>query len=540
MSRAPGLAALAPGDARVPGVQVVAVLAFALLLRIVFYTGFFGSDEVTYVEYAFKLLDGDWAVSSYVGANRYGVNLPIAAFAALFGRSEWAAALYAIACSLGEIALVACMAGRLIGQRAALLAAVVLACLPTHVHLAGRLMADAPLALAITASFLFFFDGEMRHRPWSYFIAGCAAGFSFWIKQATIFYLLVFLIYPLMFRRLDGRWTWMVLGFLLVFLSNNLLFQVLTGDPLYLLKAMSSRHASGYLENEAATGAMSNSPLTYLNYLFLKIHHTWLLGYLAGLGVLAWLMRRRKNPPDVHDQGSKFVVFWGLGMLGVMSLLVVSFRPLMLVPKQTNYMLMFATPLALLAGYWLAQVQTNRQRVMLMLVVAPSIMLAALHQATVHVFTANSKAAVKFAAANPQAKVLANTNPYRAATFDNLVRPSARPAHIGSMDELAATQQSLASGSGGTPAERLVILDTTTLAWSSSEPMRRLEDVPPCWIKQGVLTPELSRTSQIVRSSVLGVLGGLPAATGSALATRLQPHLTPAAAVVFRVPPHCH
>lgn len=531
-------AARTPSSSAVHGWAVLGILAFALLLRMVFYTGYFGSDEVTYVEYAFKLLDGDWTVSSYVGANRYGVNLPIAAFAALFGRSEWSAALYAIACSMAEIALVACFAGRLIGQRAALLAALVLACLPTHVHLAGRLMADTPLALMITASFLFFFDGELRRRPWSYFIAGCAAGFSFWIKPATVFYLLVFLLYPLVFRRFDHRWLWMVLGFALVILANNLLFLVLTGDAMFLLKAMSARSASGYLENEAAKGVMHDSPQTYFNYLFVKVHHTWLLGYLAAIGAFIWLVQRRRGMTVAHDQGLKFVAFWCIGVIGVLSLLVVSFQPLMFVPKQTNYMLMFATPLALLAGYMLAQLQGVRLGALLALVILPSILLAALHQSTVHVFTANSKAAVQFAAANPQARIFASTNPYRAAVFHNLVHPASRPARIGSMSELEVEHRTSTATGGNAPAV-LAILDLTTLAWAGSEPVRRLEDAPQCWRRQEVLTPELSGTSTWLLSSLFSIANRLPATAREPVAARLHAHLTPANAIVFLVPPGC-
>lgn len=367
------------------GWAIGGVLAFALVLRVVFYTGFFGSDEVTYVESAFKLLDGDRRVSSYVGANRYGMNLPIAAFAAVFGRNEWSAAAYSMLCSIVEVALVAWMGKRLVGERAALLAALVLACLPTHVHLAGRLMADSPLALAITASFLFFYDGEARQRRLSYFVAGCAAGFSFWIKQATVFYLLVFLLYPVLFWRLDRRWVWMVSGFCAVILINCLLFLALTGDALFIFKAMTSRQTSGYLEEEAQRGVLADSPLIYPSLLFVKVHHTWLLGCLAALGAAAWWARTRRDIGSGSRLRMKQVVFWAVGLLGVMSLLPIAWKPLMFVPKQTNYMLMFVAPLCLLAGYFLAALRGVRLQALLALIIIPSMVLAGLHQSIVQV-----------------------------------------------------------------------------------------------------------------------------------------------------------
>lgn len=518
---------------------VWAVLALALVLRVAFYSGFFGSDEVTYVEWAFKLLDGDWSVSDYVGANRYGMNLPMAMFGWMFGRNEWAAAAYPMICAVAEVALVAVVGQRLVGERAALLAALILACLPMHVHFAGRLMADTPLTLAITASFLYFFDGELRQRGRSFFIAGCAAGLSFWIKQAAIVYLAVFLLYPLFARRLDLRWGWMALGFALVVLANCLLFHALTGDAMYIFKAMESRRSSGYLGQEAAAGALLDSPWIYPSFLFVKLHHTWILGYLAAIGLGVWLVHRRRQPAIAHDRGLKLLAFWAVAMIAVLSLLVVQVRPLMFVPKQTNYMLMFAAPLCLLAGHALAKMDATRLRVVLVLVIAPSVLLSLLHQTTVQVFTANSKAAVRFAAAHPNARVFANSNPYRAAVFQNLVHPSEVPVRIGSMSTLL-NEQAHSKGSDGVVPPVFAVLDQTTLAWAGSEPIRRLQDVPPCWVKQQTLEPALNGFGSFLRRSLASddVFAG--DGIGGFLLAKLRAQFVSAPAVVFLVPPDCH
>lgn len=541
------ITAHAPSSSTAHGWAVLGIVAVALLLRMVFYTGYFGSDEVTYVESGFKLLSGDWQVSDYVGANRYGVNLPIAAFGALLGRHEWSAAAFSMLCSLAEIALVAGMGRRLVGDRAALLAALILACLPTHVHLAGRIMADAPLSLAITASFLFFFDGELRAQGSerdrrngregrrSYFIAGCAAGLTFWIKPAAMIYLAVFLLYPLFLRRFDLRWGWMVLGFAVVVAANNLLFLILTGDALYLFKAMKSRQASGYLEAEAVLGAIKDSPLYYPGYLLFKVHHTWLLGHLALLGLVLWLRTRLKSNGGARAAGLTYVVFWSIGLLAMLSLLVISWSPLMFVPKQTNYMLMFTTPLALLAGHVVAHLQGARLAAALALVLVPSVLLAALHQSVVHVFTANSKAAVSFAAANPQAAVFANTNPHRAAMFHNLVRPEDPPVQIGSMAELKSLGSAANAGTAARQ-ERFVILDQTTLAWASSEPIRRLEDAPACWAAHSTLQPIVHGLGWRLQIGLLKLADGLPAGLGAEAVARWRKQASPQRAVVYRVP----
>src|SRR5512134_2025121 len=105
-----------------------------------------------------------------------------------------------------------------------------------------------------------------------------------------------------------------------------------------------------------------------------------------------------------------YLAWWGLGMGLILSALVVSFSPLAFVPKQTNYMLMFVAPLALLAGWAIEGVRGWRMGGLVALIVLPSAMLALLLQTSVTVFTANSKAAVRFAAQHPDAIVYSNTN----------------------------------------------------------------------------------------------------------------------------------
>src|SRR5438046_87813 len=82
---------------------LVALLSVAVTLRAVFFTGFFGSDEVTYTEAAYRILTGEWTSSKYIGSLRYGVNLPVAMFMKLFGVNEVAANLWSFVTSVGEV-----------------------------------------------------------------------------------------------------------------------------------------------------------------------------------------------------------------------------------------------------------------------------------------------------------------------------------------------------------------------------------------------------------------------------------------------------
>ena len=82
------------------------LVLLACVVRLIFYTGPMGSDDVIYTQMAVAILHGDWSVGNYVGALRYGINLPVAALMALFGTSEFNANLWALLCALGEVATV--------------------------------------------------------------------------------------------------------------------------------------------------------------------------------------------------------------------------------------------------------------------------------------------------------------------------------------------------------------------------------------------------------------------------------------------------
>lgn len=464
----------------------VALIFTAVTIRVSFHTGYMGSDEVTYTLYAFNLLEGDWSVSNYAGANRFGINLPVAGFAYLFGKTEFSASIYSHLCSILEIGLIFIFGRLMFGLRGAVIATLILIFLPIHAHIAGRLMADAPLALMITASFLFFWYGETKNNPIMFFIAGLAAGLSFWIKSVTAIYLLVFILYPLLFFKWNWRWTWMVLGFFLAVLANILFIGFLTDDFLYLFKPIYQKITDK--EALVAFYAIKETSLTYyLKYFFIKIYHSWLLAYLAVAGCFVWFFQRKKLAP-VENHTLKFIILWFLGLVGVFSLYVVSLSPLILIPKQTNYMLMFVTPAALLAGYAVAKLRGRILAVALCVIIIPSTMLVIMHQSHLHVFTANSKAAVDFARHHPEAEIFSHTNPCRAPYYFNLFVNESQDAKIQCLDNLFEKNET--SKTSQQKKSRLVIIDLETIGWQNANmPIRDISDVPSCWIQVERLQP---------------------------------------------------
>jgi 4-amino-4-deoxy-L-arabinose transferase-like glycosyltransferase len=510
------------------GRLLLGLAVLAALLRGLTYTGFFGSDEVTYLIAAVRVLDGDWTLDDYVGANRVGVNLPMAASMALLGRNELAAALYSALCSVAEVLLVAWAGWRLFGPRVGLIAGLLLATLPAHLHFGGRMMADAPLALAISAAFVLFAEGELRRWSTGFFLAGVFAGLSFLVKPVTVFVFGILLAYPFATRRWDTRWLWMAVGFAFAMAANGLLYLALTGRFWYVFEVMRERRQSGYLEAGAAAGQILASPTLYLEYLFVRIYHTGLIGWLAVAGL--WLCWRRRQSLDPGSRtAAAYVVFWALGLLAILSLLPVSLRPLAWIPKQTNYMLIFVAPLALLAALPLATLTPRRLMAAMVVIGAVGLGFGLLHQAKIRTFTANSAATLDHVRTLPGTDVVhVMSNAYRAAQFERA---------LGRDDVLARLQPSSALRRADRSQTRWLVVDAETLEWDDSAPLPRADAVPACWqAERRIQGRPQGLGTRLVQSLGAGVA---PIPGGGALAARLRALSEPQPAVLYRLPPGC-
>ncbi len=520
-----------PARTSAPAVHggLIAVMASVLLVAIgarwLAYTGFFGSDEVTYIASANRVLDGDWALDDYVGANRLGVNLPMAALAALFGRGELGAALYSLLSSVGEVLLVAWLGARLFGLRAGLIAGLLLATLPTHVHFAGRIMADAPLSLFITAAFVAFVEGEWRRSRALTALAGVLAGLTFLIKPVTIIVFAILLFYPLVVRRWDHRWWWMVVGFVGAMVFNGLLYMAFTGRFWYVFESVIERRQSGYLEAGVAAGEIHNEPAFYLRYLFGRVYHTGLLGYLALLGAVVLVWRRGSEWP-----ASRFVLFWAIGTMLLFSLLPVSLDPLLLIPKQTNYMLIFVAPLCLLAGAGLARWPGSASLTLTAAAMGVGLVFALMLQASVAAFTANSQRILAELSERPQTTLHVMSNAYRAASFRALVGGPDLRARVVALGAAPPTPQ---------PFERWVVIDPETFDWDDSAPLARWNDPPACWQLEETWAAQPSSTGTTLVRAFHRLAGSLPGSLAVRVRSRLQALIAPRPARLYRVPAGC-
>lgn len=505
-------------------IAAAAILLFSLAQRLYFYSGFYGSDEVTYLAAAVRALNGDLSPTTYIGAIRYGFQLPVTGLMFVFGQSEAVANLWTLICSLAEVVSLVLIGNFIVGFRAAVLGGLLLGTLPLHVHYAGRLMADPPLAFFMTATFLLFWLGQRRGQSGLFFLAGLASGCVFWIKESTIIFLLVFLTYPVFFRRWNWRWAWMVCGFLLVFGGNLIFFWRIAGDPFYVFGIMKGA-ASIYTGADPRLVSLADAPQFYLTYLFAKPFHTWLVGYLALGGLIACSAGRKDGCRDTHAVG--FVLWWAAGMLAVFSLFPVALHPFKLIMKQVNYMLMFLAPLALLGGVALAGLRRRTLVPALGLIVVPAAILSAMEKNVVEIFTANSQATVGFAKAHPGVTVHGAIGAQRAAVFDALVDPRGEHVRIADMNGPIEAV--------GREGGAYVVVDTETAAWGYKKAWRP-ESIPRCWVSDGVLDARPDLALPAVFAGFRRVAQWMPGSLGGKVVQHIDALTVQKPALLFRVP----
>ena len=461
--------------------DLACLTGFALLLRVLFFNGPFGSDDLVYFARALDVARGEWSSANYNGALRYGFNLPAGALMAVFGTSPFVANLWPLLCSLGEIALVYLTAVELWGRRAALCAALVLVSMPLHVAVATRIHADPVVSMFLTLSFVLFLFASRRRHATLFFCCGLALGGVFWAKELAAVTWVAFLSLPLVGRRLpmigrrwDSMWWYVIAGAALMLLLNLLLMRIITGDPLHLIKVVLGAVGRNFIEG----GQGEDAAAYYLRYMFFDLRHTWLAAVLA-CGGIAVLLRRQARVGLPAD--GLYVAVWLLALLAVLSLFPVSLWPLRLPMKQSNYLTLFIAPMALLAGYFIASLPRRAAATVLALTVVGGVILAILQQADYRVFTANSKSAAAFAHAHPTALVVGTTSNSRMSSYYDM--PTGR---ILSFDEVLSNPRLVASADSSRTG-LYAVFDAQTIDWVTGN--AKLTAPLPCWTRQERLEP---------------------------------------------------
>jgi hypothetical protein len=499
---------------------------FAVALRLLFFNGFFGSDDLTYLQRSTQIAHGIWTSGDYNGALRYGYNIPAALFIYLFGLNTFTANAWTLFCSLAEIALVYFFAARYIGRKAAVIAALVLACIPLHIAVGTRIHADSVFAFFLTLSFVLFYMAEQSGNRKFYFATGLSLGMIFWVKELGIITFLAFASYPILTRRFNKDWLWVIGGGLIMLAGHLILMEIIAGDPLYLIKTV-----TGQVQRGVTQESYEDSAGYYFKYLFVDIRHTWIAPFLSALAIAGILSKWRTRG---SGDASIYVAWWLLGLLIVLSFTPVSLNPIRLAMKQSNYLNLFLAPIALLSGRFLAETHSRAVGGLLLAVtILGGIALGALEQHAYHVFTANSKAAIAFIKSHPDDWILGSVNNADMARVMSILDRNAQLAErFGYLARDTEIIRDKIPAVGRSPMG-YAVLDLETSYWGKYAV--KLDTPPPCWREVQRLEPMNSDIGYLLLRIITSVSEAAPDLIRQKIQRLLLSNIVPKAATVYRV-----
>lgn len=331
-----------------PVALLALILVVALALRLTFFMGLLGWDDVRYWEAAQGLLTGDYGLRSMFWV-RYGIIVPLAVSQAIFGQNEYAAALVPLLYSLVSLVLVYALGVLYGGPGVGLTASALLAVFPLDVIAATDVHADLPASVFMAATVYAVKRGEVarnaRHR-WL-MAGGVALGIAYLTKDTALALAVVLAGRLLWLRQNAMCYQWLVLGFAAVVGTEMLCFWGGTGNPFHRYsQAITVPHVAEMVAMQPSHSWMLEYPGMLLNPLngYFGIHAG--IFYLAVAGTLWGLSRRERAIQDL------FIWWFAILVLLNFAPLDLSFtRPLFFhFPRTLQAVLI---PLVLTAAVWL-------------------------------------------------------------------------------------------------------------------------------------------------------------------------------------------
>jgi len=235
-----------------PRFILLVILVLALNLRLYSFSGFVSSDpqdEGIYVNKVMKTLNGKFGFRGYT-QSRYkdspiinpanskefalGLIYPVAFFCNTLGFSEFNLVLWPLFCSLGSVIVIYLLGRELFNENVGLISAFLLSIFPLDVFYSTRVQIESPMLLFFGLSAFFILRTMRSKSAWNYFLSGVFLGIAYIVKTKTLIFLIfyaLFVIYRLLSeRRIDWKFLYAPVGFLLIFSITGLYYYEQCGD----------------------------------------------------------------------------------------------------------------------------------------------------------------------------------------------------------------------------------------------------------------------------------------------------------------------
>jgi 4-amino-4-deoxy-L-arabinose transferase-like glycosyltransferase len=473
------------------------IVVLSLALNVFFFNGSGGSDDIRYLERSLDVARWQWTSANYNGALRYGYNIPSGFLIALFGLNIFTANLWALICSLAEVSVVFLFAWKYLGYRTAIYSALLLAFMPLHVALSTRLHSDPVVCMFLTLSFIVFYKAERESGKQLYFLTGIVLGCVFWTKELLALAYACFLFHPVLIRKIKFEWGYLVLGGLTMLLAHFALMQFIAGDPFHAFKTILGQLKGDFI---ASSNGGVDEPWFYFRYLFINLKHTWITSLLIPFGVVAYW----RLPSVEAKEALKYVAFWLISLLLVLSFFPFSINPVKFPMKQYNYLSLFLAPIALIAGAVISTLPRKIAYSIFLVILMGGFVLSAVEQQAYQLRTASSWGLLAFSESHPDKDIYGSVKNSQIASFNQVVNGKSRGSS--KIHDFSQLPENLPK----TPAVPVyAVIDRASLGHFAHDV--KIGQPPACWREAGTITPATLGNSRYIIDSIIAAKAILPA-----------------------------
>lgn len=331
-------------------ILLILILSFALVLRLIFFTGIGYSDSLSYTSYANNFAEGK-PVLTHHRALRLGIVFPVAVLYSIFGVNEFSSNILPLFLSLGSIVLTYAISKLLFNEKIGLLSAFLLSFFPMDVIYSTRLMPDLPAAFFVALSVYLFLKSEKTYKETSSSIlclfSGISLGISYLMKEISLLIALFFGAYILYNRKIRKRYFLIVLGFALIFFMEYFYFLRLTGIPFFRFQTISFTETGVVLQtNNYGRGDL---PLSLLHYPYI-IFTDRLLGLFFPFIFMAVFYSLLYKKRETYS-----ILFWFVPLLLYISFGSTSFTKYVPLSVTSRMLFIITIPGIVLLSFFLSQ-----------------------------------------------------------------------------------------------------------------------------------------------------------------------------------------
>lgn len=329
----------------------LSVAIITLVLNIFFFTGMQATDDLSYAEKAFKVLDqGLYFADTSHQVGRVGAYLPLAGVFGLFGINEFSLSLIPIVSSVVTSVLIFFLGKILFESSVGLMAGILYAVFPLTLKYGNIFFPETILGPSLCGASILFLksnnSGRGMYNPMK-MASGLLVGFAYLTTEVGAVMLPTFLLYKFIRRKIDRDDVSLAFGFIIVLCAELLFYGILYSNPFYRFTGLGGTYISDPMLIDANNDLFDRLFKAYPRYFFYPKEELGFFGPLLIAGVVKGVLNFKKN---------LFLLAWAAAILGFYNFMTVRLDHYIALPVAVRLIYPGCFPLLILSAKFMVDI----------------------------------------------------------------------------------------------------------------------------------------------------------------------------------------